>query len=48
MGWTYDYLGSYMPTLVIGMVVVVVIAVLACVASRYIGKYEWEEIEPTK
>lgn len=48
MGWTYDYLGSYMPTLVIGMVVVVIIAVLACVASKYIGKYEWEEIEPTK
>lgn len=48
MGWCYDYLGSYMPTLIVGMVVVVLIAVLACVSSSFVGKYEWKEIEPTK
>lgn len=46
MGWCYDYLGSYMPTLIIGMVVVVLIAVLGCVASTFVGKYKWEKIEP--
>ncbi len=48
MGWCYDFLGSYKPTLIIGMVVVVLIAILACVASTQIGKYKWEDIEPTK
>lgn len=48
MGWCYDYLGSYMPTLIIGMVVVVLIAILAFVASTFVGKYEWKDIEPTK
>lgn len=48
MHWCYDILGTYMPTLIGGTVVVILIAVLACVASTYVGKYEWKEIEPTK
>ena len=37
-----------MPTLIIGMIVVILIAILACIASSKIGKYKWEDIEPTK
>ena len=48
MGWCYDFMGSYMPTLIIGMIVVILIAILACIASSKIGKYKWEDIEPTK
>lgn len=45
MGWTYDYLGSYMPTLIIGMVVVVLVAILGVVASTFVGKYKWEDLK---
>ena len=48
MHWCYDILGTYMPTLIAGMVVVVLIAILGIASSKFIGKYEWEEIEPTK
>lgn len=48
MGWTYDAVGSYMPTLIAGMIIVILIAVLACIASTFEGKYKWEKIEPTK
>ena len=48
MGWTYDALGTYVPTFYAGIVVIVVIIICAFAASSYVGKYEWEEIAPTK
>lgn len=48
MHWCYDFLGTYVPTLIGGMVVVVLIAILGVVSATFVGKYKWEEIEPTK
>jgi len=43
IAFIYDSTGSYHGAIVVGIVVVVLIAVLAVVSSRFIGKYKWDE-----
>ena len=41
MGWTYDYVGSYKPTLIAGMIIIALIIIIAFVVSSQEGKMKW-------
>ena len=45
MHWVYDYLGTYRPTLIAGVIVVALIIVIAFVVSGQEGKLNWHKDE---